>query len=66
MSSGIVLLRKVLMSMFESLRGLLVQIWDEETSVTWADFEERVQAAWSNGELAGTEYDWLMANKGDA
>lgn len=51
--------------MFESLRGLLIEIWDEETSVTWEEFEERVQNAWSDGDLSGTEYDWLMANKGD-
>lgn len=50
--------------MFESLRWLLVNIWNEESHVSWEEFQERVENAWDNDELSGTEYDWLMNNMG--
>lgn len=51
--------------MFYELRGLLEDIWNGDSDVTWEDFNERLEDAWENGELSGTEYDWLINNMGD-
>lgn len=47
---------------FRSLRGLLSQILNGEFDMSPEDFEERVYTAYQDGELSGTEYDWLMNN----
>lgn len=47
---------------FRSLRGLLNQILNGESNMSPEDFEERVYIAYQDGELSGTEYDWLMNN----
>lgn len=50
--------------MFETLKSLLEDILNGESDVTMDEFEERVEEAWDDDELSGSEYDWLIANMG--
>lgn len=52
----------VVTGMFVRLRKLMEDIWNEDSSVTWSDFRKRVETAYENDELSGTEYDWLLNN----
>lgn len=50
--------------MFETLKSLLEDILNGESDVTMDEFEGRVEEAWDDDELSGSEYDWLIANMG--
>ena len=50
--------------MFYSLQELMENIYHGESSLSWEDFEERVQAAWADDKITGTQYDWLIGNSG--
>lgn len=47
---------------FYSLQGLLNEIYAGDTCMSMEEFEKRIQEAYDDGELSGTQYDWLMAN----
>lgn len=47
---------------FRSLCGLMNEIMSGDTDVTPEEFEERVQEAYDNDEITGTQYDHLMGN----
>lgn len=51
--------------MFEELKSLLEDIWNDESDVSFEEFEKKVEQAWNDGLLEGTEYDWLLNNIGD-
>lgn len=51
--------------MYENLKNLCLNIWSNDSNVTWDEFEEKVMNAYADGKLSSRECDWLLAQKGD-
>lgn len=48
--------------MFIVLRRILEDIWNGDSDMSWETFHSRVETAYTNDEITGTEYDWLINN----
>lgn len=51
--------------MFDSLRQLCEDIWNNDSDVSWDEFEEKVMNAYADGRISSRECDSLLAQKGD-
>lgn len=47
---------------FYSYQGLLNDIFSGDVKMSLEEFEEKVQQAYADELLTGTQYDWLMGN----
>ena len=52
--------------MFEELKGLCEDIWNNDSEVSWDEFEEKVMNAYADGHISSRECDWLLAEKGES
>lgn len=49
-------------SVFYGLRGLLNEIFSGDSDMSTEEFEKRVQERYNEGDITGSQYDWLMSN----
>lgn len=49
-------------SVFYGLRGLLNEILIGDSDMSPGDFKERVHERYNEGDITGSQYDWLMNN----